>query len=242
MSFKAILFDCDGVLVDSEIVGLEDSVRFLNDRGFSLTARDVIRRFTGMRADRFAGEMRAEYDMILGRPSSDDEFDALFEGFVDQRRAKRDEMQAVPGALDIVATLARDFDVALVVASSSGQFFLDSKIDRYGFRPHFGHHVYSADDVSHGKPAPDIFLHSAERAGVSPTECLVIEDSPNGVEAGVAAGATVWGFTGGGHCLEDHHERLAECGAARVYENHGDLLRHLSENLVRRVQRADAQL
>ncbi|MGV6819447.1 MAG: HAD family hydrolase [Parvularcula sp.] len=219
----AVLFDCDGVLIDSEVVGLEDAVTFLGDNGLAFARDDLIRRFTGMRSDRLQRELRGAYDEALGRPSTDQEFTALFDGFVETRRARRHEVQLIDGAEQTLAVAARHEGFQIAVASSSGQSFLDDKIDRFGLRPFVGHHVYSADSVAHGKPAPDIFLYAADRLGADMTKCLIIEDSPNGVMAGIAAGATVWGFVGGGHCLTDHAGRLEACGASRIFKTHADL-------------------
>lgn len=231
--YAAILFDCDGVLVDSEIVGLEDAAVFLSDRGFDWTAEDLVRRFTGMRQDAFAAGLREGYAQVLGRPPSDAEFEELANGMIEARRAKRHTMTLVPGADAMLETAAALDGVALAVASSSAQHFLDDKIDRYGLRPVFGEHVYSADHVSHGKPAPDIFLFAAERVGAPFERCLVIEDSPHGVAAGKAAGTTVWGFTGGGHCLDDHAERLLAEGAVRILPDHDALVRALTAPFAR---------
>jgi HAD superfamily hydrolase (TIGR01509 family) len=222
MSFDAILFDCDGVLVDSEVVGLEDSAEFLRDNGFDWTTEDLIRRFTGMRTDRFAAGLRAAYADVLTREPSDPEFDALIEGLIATRRAKRHTMAVVAGAHEAVAEAAAKV-AGVAVASSSAKIYLDDKIDRFGFRAAFGGHVYSADEVAHGKPAPDIFLHAAAALGTPPERCLVVEDSPHGVAAGVAAGMTVWGFTGGGHCLPDHAARLRAEGAGKILADHAEL-------------------
>jgi len=216
MTVDAVLFDCDGVLVDSEIVGLEDSAEFLRSKGFSWSPEDLIRLFTGKRMDRFRAELLEAYAEVLGRAPTEAEAVALGEGITEARRSNRHKMQAVAGAVDTVAALAKA-EVPLAVASSSQQVYLDSKMERFGFGPHVGEHVYSADFVAHGKPAPDIFLYAAERLGIAPDSCLVIEDSPFGVEAGVSAGMQVWGFTGGGHCLEDHAERLVQAGALRIH-------------------------
>ena len=220
MDFAAILFDCDGVLVDSEVVGLEDSAAFLTEHGFDWTPEDLIRRFTGMRQDAFAAGLRAAYDDVLGRDATDEEAAALMAGVVDARRASRHAMMLVPGAREMVATAAALPGVALAVASSSAQHFLDDKIDRYGLRPFFGAHVYSADHVAHGKPAPDIFVFAAAKLGIAPSDCLVIEDSAHGIAAGVAAGCEVWVFLGGGHVLDGHADRLADAGAAQLLRDH----------------------
>ena len=225
MRHAAILFDCDGVLVDSEVVGLEDSAAFLNDQGFDWTTEDLIRRFTGMRQDAFAAGLREAYEEeVLARPSTDEEFAALLEGVIDARRASRHEMRLVDGAVGSVEAAAAS-GARLAVASSSAQHFLDDKIDRYGLRPAFGAHVYSADHVAHGKPAPDIFVFAAGKLGTPPQDCLVIEDSGHGVAAGVAAGCAVWGFLGGGHVLDGHAERLTHAGAQRLVADHAELRR-----------------
>ncbi len=221
--YAAILFDCDGVLVDSEVVGLKEGVAFLNAHGFSLTVEDAVRRFTGMRTDRLRAAFMADYELVLDRSPSDEEVDDLLEGFIACRRVRRHLMKTVPGALDTVAWTARLGGVGVAVASSSGMPQLSKKVTEFGFAPHFGKHVYSGDDVAEGKPAPDIFLYAAERLGVAPEAGLGIEDSPNGGKAGCAAGATVWGFTGAGHCLPNHAERLEEVGAEAILSDHSTL-------------------
>lgn len=223
MDFAAILFDCDGVLVDSEIVGLEDSAAFLTAQGFDWTPEDLIRRFTGMRQDAFAAGLRAAYDQVLGRAASEEEAATLMEGVIGARRANRHTMTLVPGAAAMIDAASGLRGVRLAVASSSAQHFLDDKIDRYDLRRFFGEHVYSADHVAHGKPAPDIFLFAADKVGARPEDCLVIEDSAHGVAAGVAAGAVVWGFLGGGHVLDGHAEQLLAAGAARLVDDHASL-------------------
>nr|WP_305888933.1 HAD family phosphatase [Parvularcula maris] len=221
------MFDCDGVLVDSEVVGLEESARFLRDRGFSFSAEEIIRRYTGKRDDRFREELVQDYADVLGRAPDEEESEALFEGMIAARRAAKHTMQAVPGAAQSVrAAIAADCRVA--VASSSKQAFLDSKVERFGLKPLFGEHVYSADIVSQGKPAPDIFLYAADRLGTDPASCLVIEDSVYGVEAALAAGMQAFGFTGGGHCFGGHGDRLLAVGAAKVLPSHAALQQELT--------------
>lgn len=222
----AILFDCDGVLVDSEVVGLEDTTEFLRSLGFPWSPRDLIRLFTGKRDDRFRAELIGHYAELLGREPTAGEGEALFAKMLEIRRAKRHTMQPVPGALDTIK-LVHERRIPMAIASSSRKIYLDSKVERYGFAPFVLPHVYSAEHVAHGKPAPDIFLEAAENLQIAPERCLVIEDSPAGVEAGVAAGMRVWGFTGGGHCLDDHAQRLIKCGALRIHGDHAALQQDL---------------
>jgi beta-phosphoglucomutase-like phosphatase (HAD superfamily) len=113
------------------------------------------------------------------------------------------------------------------VASSSRAHFLKSKLERTDLYDLAGPHVYSADLVAHGKPAPDIFLYAAEKLGADPARCLVLEDSENGVKAGIAAKMTVWGFLGGGHIFDGHGERLLEAGAERLSCNFADFVSQL---------------
>ena len=222
MPITTVLFDCDGVLADSEVVGLEASARFLQECGFDWGPEDLVRRFTGMRQDQFAASLEAAYEAVLGRPPDTEERAALIDGLINARRAERDTMQLVPSAHDAVAA-ARSAGLAVAVASSSATAFLHDKIDRFGLRPLFGEAVFSADLVARGKPAPDIFLHAAAALGADPASCLVIEDSRHGVAAGRAAGMTVWGFTGGSHCRAGHDEPLHDAGADRILATHPDL-------------------
>ena len=225
----AILFDCDGVLVDSEVVGLEDSAAVLRAHGFDWGPEDLICRFTGMRHDAFAAGMRDAYAEVLGRDATGEESAALMDAVIGARRAARDAMTLVPGAMDAVRAAAAMPGVRMAVASSSAQRFLDDKIDRYGLRGFFGQHVYSADAVARGKPAPDVFVHAAAKLDTPPADCLVIEDSAHGVVAGVAAGAEVWGFLGGGHVLDGHAARLEAAGAARLVADHAELARAFTQ-------------
>ena len=221
-SITTVLFDCDGVLVDSEVVGLDASVRFLRERGFDWGPEEMVRRFTGMRQDRFAEALAEAYAEVLGRPADDAERDALVAGLIEARRAERESMALVPGAARAVeAALSTGLRVA--VASSSATAFLHDKIDRFGLRPLFGDAVFSADLVEHGKPEPDIFMHAAAAMRTEARSCLVIEDSRHGIEAGRRADMTVWGFTGGSHCLGGHGDALSAAGAARVVPDHETL-------------------
>ena len=226
--YDAILFDCDGVLVDSEVVGLDASVAFLAEHGFDWTPGELVRRFTGMRQDEFSRGLAAAQREVLGRAPSAAEAEALMAGLIEARRSQRHTMQLVPGAAEAVEA-AVEAGLAVAVASSSAQAFLDDKIERFGLKSFFGEHVYSADAVDAGKPAPDIFLHAAERLGVPPAHCVVIEDSAHGVAAGVAAGSVVWGFTGGGHCYDGHAARLRSAGSSLVLHDHTALRREITK-------------
>ncbi len=213
-SFDAVLFDCDGVLVDSEALGLDASADYLRGHGLDWSTADLVRIFTGLRDDVFAERLTAAYR----EKHAADPADGFFQGLVDARRSLAHLLTEVAGARAAIEATP----VAKAVASSSRAAVLEKKLKRTELWALFEPHVYSAEVVDHGKPAPDIFLHAAEMLDADPARCLVLEDSVNGVKAGVAAGMTVWGFTGGGHCFDGHGERLIDAGAERVSASFDD--------------------
>ncbi len=230
MSFKAIIFDCDGVLVDSEALALEECVAHLQSVGIPWTATELVRDFSGFRDDVFRDVIATAFRDHNGRKMPQSFFDEL----VDLRRQRRDELQCVAGAHETMLTLdrwrqdaAHPFSATQAVASSSRTHYLEAKLRRVDLFHYFDPHIYSADRVSHGKPAPDIFLYTAENLGIKPQDCLVIEDSVHGVAAGLAAGMTVWGLTAGGHSYPGHDEMLARTGAEMVEEDFDSLLTRL---------------
>lgn len=210
-TFDAVIFDCDGVLVDSEAPGLDASAAYLRSHGLALTEADLVRRFTGLRDDVFAADLSALYASANGGPPPQ----GFFEGLIAARRSRGAELQAVAGAAAALGAIR----IRKAVASSSREAYLVSKLKRVGLFDLVAPHVYSAEHVARGKPHPDIFLYAAEKIGTDPSRCLVIEDSIHGVAAGLAARMTVWGFAGGGHCFEGHCESLTRAGAARVFSD-----------------------
>ena len=208
--FEAIIFDCDGVLVDSEILSVRGERRALSTYGLNYEVEEFVSRFVGLHDDAFHDALRADFKALHGKPAPDD-FEARI---LDARREEMAALTIIEGA-----DRALQAHPKVAVASSSRSHFLESKLKRMGLYEFAAPHVYSADLVKHGKPAPDIFLHSAREIGVAPEKCLVLEDSFNGVLAGVAAGMTVWGFLGGAHCFDGHEEKLFTAGAARTVAN-----------------------
>lgn len=207
--FDAIIFDCDGVLVDSEVLVAEVEFDRLAGIGLTYERDDYFARFTGLSMVAFYERIAEESLMRLGRPLPAT-FAAECQAAV--REAVRTRLQIVPGALAAVQTVCG----RKAVASSSTAVALQNKLTRTGLHALFDPHIYSADHVARAKPAPDLFLHAAQALGVDPARCLAIEDSSNGVQAARAAGMTVWGFTGGGHATPGTAARLRGAGAARV--------------------------
>ena len=208
-TFDAVIFDCDGVLVDSEILAIEVELALLADEGLDYELADFKARFLGLSDRAFCEALDADCQLRLGRALREDFLDLTHQG---RRAAVRSRLQAVTGAAEAVAA----FNGPRAVASSTGVEFLRMKLELTGLWTLFDPHAYSADLVPHAKPAPDIFLHAAREIGVAPGRCLVLEDSANGVLAGRAAGMRVWAFTGGSHCDDATAEPLLKAGAERV--------------------------
>jgi len=186
--FALVIFDCDGVLVDSERLSIRLDVELLSELGWPMTEDEVVERWVG----RTEAAMRAEIEEHLGR-SVETEWDAFGERYI---RAFADELEPVEGAADAVDAV-QTAGVATCVASSGGMDKIRRNLTKTGLLGRFDGRLFSADDVEHGKPAPDLFLHAASAMGASPTRTAVVEDSVHGVAAGVAAGMAVFAYTGG---------------------------------------------
>lgn len=206
---RAVIFDCDGVLVDSEIIAVEVETRLLAGIGLAYETGDFIHRFMGMSDKAFYAALDEDCRARTGAALPGDFRDRVDDG---KRALNEEKLCAVAGIEAAVAGLG----LLKAVASSSDERHLEYKLRKTGLWEHFAPHIYSADHVAHAKPAPDLFLYAASQLGVRPADCLVIEDSVNGVRAAVAAGMPVWGFTGGGHMDDAAGARLLAAGAERV--------------------------
>jgi HAD superfamily hydrolase (TIGR01509 family) len=181
-----VIFDCDGVLVDTERIAVRIDVMVLAQLGWPMTETEVVQRFMG-RSDE---EMTADIEAHLGRrlPASWEEpFRHLY------RQAFEAELEPVAGvveALDAIAT-------PTCVASSGTHEKIRFTLGLTGLYERFAGRIFSVSDVARGKPAPDLFLHAAGRMGVPPGQCAVVEDSRYGVEAARAAGMRAFGYAGG---------------------------------------------
>ena len=219
--FEAVIFDCDGVLVDSETLALEIELEELAALGLEYERGAFCARFMGMNNKDFYAALDADRRERVGEP--------LPAAFAETHRERmfaacRERLVEVEGA----ARAARACGPKKAVASSSGSKLLRVKLEATGLWDVFAPHVYGGDMVSRGKPAPDIFLLAADGLGVAPERCLVLEDTENGVRAARGAGMTVWAFTGGGHTGDHDHDRLLAAGAERAFV-HWDELHSLFE-------------
>ena len=220
MDFEAILFDCDGVLVDSEKIYVEVEREHLSRIGLNYSLDEYMSRFQGLGAPDFWAKLDADH-RALGKGPLPETFGADLDAATMERIDK--ELSEIAG----IKQLLEIHEGPRAVASSSRLNRLKHKLQHTGLYGYFAPHIYSGEQVENGKPAPDLFLFAAQNLQVEPHRCLVVEDSDNGVKAGLAAGMTVWGFVGGGHSHNTHREQLEAAGAHKVVDSHnnlGDLL------------------
>jgi HAD superfamily hydrolase (TIGR01509 family) len=206
----AIIFDCDGVLVDSEILALEVELAALAELGLCADLNDYIARCLGLTGSAWYAQVEHDYFAAHRRSLPDG-----FRSTCEQRyRAamESDRLVEVGGARAFVAGLT----CPKAIASSSSSRSLESKLRRTGIWDHFTPHIYSGELVERGKPDPDLFLHAAKCLGIDPERCLAIEDSINGVRAARAAGMRAWGFLGGSHLRNRSGDHLLGAGAERI--------------------------
>jgi HAD superfamily hydrolase (TIGR01509 family) len=184
-----VIFDCDGVLVDSERLTVAVEARVLTELGWPHTPAEVVARWMG----RTSAFQLGEIEDRLGTAAMV-EYDARSTAEVHDTFQR--ELRAIEGVEVLLDHLER-VGLQTCVASSGTHDRMRRTLGMTGLHERFHGRIFSATEVSHGKPAPDLFLHAAERMGVDPASCVVIEDSVYGVRAGVAAGMTVYGFAGG---------------------------------------------
>ncbi|MER8969225.1 HAD-IA family hydrolase [Mesorhizobium sp. M0808] len=203
--YELVIFDCDGVLIDSETLASRIDAEELTRIGYPTSYSDVVLRFTGLSS----ATMRKMIEEDWGRPLPSD-FDTIVQSRI--KESYRTELQAISG----IDRLLHQLSLPRCVASSSAPDKLRLGLELTELWPHLHPYVFSSVMVKAGKPAPDLFLFAAAQMDTEPARCVVVEDSIAGVGAGVAAGMTVIGFTAGGHCFEDHGQRLLSAGAAVV--------------------------
>jgi HAD superfamily hydrolase (TIGR01509 family) len=206
-AYDLVIFDCDGVLVDSERITARVFADMLGERGLALTVQDIF--------DQFVGKSMDQCLAILSRSFG---WEAP-PGVVEEYRTRsglalRSEVRPVAGIESVLAAIR----VPFCVASNGTHDKMRTTLGATGLLDQFSGKMFSVTDVARGKPFPDLFLHAAARFGTPPSKCAVIEDTPTGVSAGVAAGMTVYGYCAlmpahrlieaGAHCTFDRMERL----------------------------------
>ena len=208
MNFDLIIFDCDGVLVDSEVISCRAHAETLTRHGYPITAEQVLERFLGRSMRQATLEVEAEIGRSLPNDFQSQTYAEIFRLFAAS-------LEATPHISEALAQIA----LPVCVASSGPPEKISASLNRVGLYDRFAPHIFSAVQVRHGKPAPDLFLFAAEQMQISPARCLVIEDSVAGIAGAIAAGMTVLGFHGGSHCRPGYGGGLRAAGAAAVFDD-----------------------
>ncbi|WP_027681774.1 HAD family hydrolase [Rhizobium leguminosarum] len=203
---ELLIFDCDGVLVDSELIATTVHIEALAKCGYIISAEEYNDRFVGMTDQQSYSVIEAERGLRLPEDHHECVMAEIANRYASDLRATSGVQQALE-AIDLKKCVASNSDtaklcLALIVT------------DLHNF---FWPHVFSASQVARGKPAPDLFLFAAQKMNTPAGSCLVIEDSVAGTQAAVAAGMTVIGFVGGSHCLPGHGDKLTEAGAIKLF-------------------------
>lgn len=202
-----VIFDCDGVLVDSEMIAAEVQTEMLGEHGIDFDAHDYATRFAGLTWPAVMERLTAETGTRFP-----DGFSAKIDAEIDRRLSTDvEEIAGARMALDLI-------ELPRCICSNSSLRRLELELEHVGLWDYFHPHIFSAPEVGTQKvkPAPDVFLHACDAFVVEPRATIVIEDSVHGVTAATAAGCRVVGFTGGRHTHRGHAESLSEAGAETV--------------------------
>lgn len=209
-----VIFDCDGVLVDSEMIASEVLAEYLTNHGVPFSAADCRERFTGMSLTSVKGMIEREFGTSLS------------ENFPEEIRALDIEaFENGLAAIDGIEAVLQKMDVPFCIASSGSQEKIANSLRLTGLTRYFGEHIFSATQVANGKPAPDLFQFAAGKMKTLPEKALVIEDSPNGVIGASLAGMRVLGFCGASHAKDDpdYADKLLKAGVDLVFDDMSNL-------------------
>lgn len=191
MPVELIIFDCDGVIADSEILSANVLIDLLADLDIAITFDDVRRDFLGRSFPTVAQTIRTRFGTDLPV-----DFETSYRSELLQKFEQ--DLTLTPGFQDMLA----DLDIPVCVATSSSPPRVRRTLEILGLNHYFGAHVFTASQVAHGKPAPDLFLFAANRMLAAPARCVVVEDSDPGIAAGLAAGMKVAHYRGGSHLCD----------------------------------------
>lgn len=215
---RAIIFDFDGVIADSEIASAKSFSRALSEAGLPTTIEEATDQYCGLHRQQVLEVIAERWGERVPRDMAERiaaQADITFGEGIDP----------VPGALAFIASVAH---LPLAIGSSSWTGYLRKHVDRFGLTEHFGPHIYSGrEHVTRSKPHPDIYLHAAAQLGVDPRDAVILEDSPVGARAAVAAGAHVIGFTGGSHARPALGDALRAEGVHAVLGSYDEVAVHL---------------
>lgn len=213
MTFQAVLFDCDGVLVDSEPITVRVLRDCLQERGWTLSYEECYKIFIG----KAVRDERARIEKETGKPFTE-EWMAYFYGLRNEQLQAH--VLAIPDAVQAVREVHNRFNGQIACASGADRFKLQLQLTKVGLQSFFEERVFSGQEQARNKPYPDVYLAAAKALQIAPEKCLVVEDSPTGIAAGVAAGATVIGFAPTAHAND---EALRKAGASITIQSMADL-------------------
>jgi HAD superfamily hydrolase (TIGR01549 family) len=219
----ALIFDFDGVIADSEAIANTVLAEIVTGLGHPTTLDQSLTRYSGQRWD----EVIAGIEAAIGKPLPSDFSGQLKLATLERFRT---DLKEVSGAANFIRRFSH---IPRCIASSSSIDRLQLCLSVLKLEAEFGNHVFSADMVARGKPHPDIFLFAAGKLGVSPDECLVIEDSAGGIRAAVAAGMTAIGLCAASHIREGHDAKLRDAGAVHLAQSWSDV-EHLAVQFFKR--------
>ncbi|ARP84348.1 HAD family hydrolase [Bordetella genomosp. 8] len=215
LKFEAVLFDCDGVLVDSERISAGVLRDMLDELGIAMTHDEVLRRFVGR-------TMKDELPWIAQASGKAIGADWLAQFWQRRNVALGERVQAIPHVLDTVKLLHERLDGRIACASGADRAKLELQLNKTGLMRYFEGRTFSGYEMARSKPSPDVYLAAAAALEADPADCVVIEDSVTGVTAGVAAGATVLGYSPGGPSHSPAAALLAS-GATAVFADMAQL-------------------
>ncbi len=187
-SIKCVIFDCDGVLINSEVISARIMIEELAREGIQIDFAHFQKNFLGRGFARVAADIRAKSAQVISADFESRYRSKLMDAFTK-------DLKPMPGIDEVLDRLSLPF----CVATSSSPARVEHSLKLTGLERYFGKNVFTASQVKNGKPAPDLFLFAAAEMGMSPSDCLVIEDSETGLEAAMRAQMSVWHFTGGSH-------------------------------------------
>jgi len=216
-NIKLALFDCDGVLVDSEYLAGQIHADLLTKAGYPITEEDLAKRWTGLNFAEIIKEAERQSGKVFSAGMLD-EADKQFK----QRMGK--ELQPIPGVRDCITAIHEKLRLPYCICSNSTEPNIQAMLELVGLYDLFAGRIFSAVEVGtkKPKPAPDVYLFAAKQAGVEPEQCVALEDSVHGAKAAVDAGMRVVGFTGGRHALPSLSGALMEIGCETVINSQHD--------------------
>jgi beta-phosphoglucomutase-like phosphatase (HAD superfamily) len=216
---RGIIFDFDGVLLESELELNRLTAELLTEMGHATTLHDALTKFTGLNGR----DVVEAIESHIGRSIPDGFHERMKE---ESARALRDGLAEVVGAIEFVRSLPPELPRA--VASSSSTRWICTHLEHLGLTDAFGDHIYSGrEHVERGKPEPDLYLYAAKQIGVPIEESVILEDSRVGVTGALASGARVIGLAAGSHCLDGHDEMLRKHGVQEIAYSFDDVRRLL---------------